>query len=1031
MALTGCKDDIFSSVTEGDGEIKAGEQVMFTTYVPLRSVTRAETQEEFNARMASYKAVSENCTFSVEMYEQPTAPSTDPVLLGNGVYAATPTVTVEGNTTVTTPADGTLTPTTPLYWPGNEKRYGFRATAGSETMEGVLPSTDGATIKVVDQTTKEKLLFYDRLEGYGFEPLWDTGNGTPRYNEGELNYLTAREWYQANRTYSMAPGYTEATEWYKKVPLYLQHRRSLITIRLKAGEGVERSVLAYGQAVGDENVEGQVSTAIYSYADGTQQEIQPLAKEATVDYSDADDGGAATDVPTTAYTCIVEPHNYLAGATTEPIARINLSGQHFTFYASNDFLYKDSQAADATGHDDAVAHMEGYDLQAGQHLVITVTLGRDSRKILITAYVEDWDETVTTSIVDDYGQTGDPIQITTRDQLYEFLTGPNNKAGNVAIIVPNSLNLEKSGDAALAWNYNSDSDTSNDLVLHATLNLAGATLRTDHPILKEIRPTGNIVNGTITVGTDRTVETPVTSAISDVNYGSIDHVTVLAKDASGNDSKGYATCAGMVRSNSGIISGCTSELRVYGSSGVVGGIAAESVYSAVNGNTMPVIDGCTVNARVDGVTRVGTTDPVITVGGGIVGKAVGRVTNNTFSYGRTVLQHQSDFQNIIYAKADDSTHALRASGNAWPTDADNFNETDIARGYNENGVPVTNTNTSSVKYTGVIDSQKELAALVSPDYGYNKSVNSFRLSDDFTVSKSSWTYGGRQDITNETGAGNLLFRLDGNNHVITTDAMLFSNISGSVNDLVIKLSGDLIATPTKNTSDEYDGREIIAPLAYSVFGSNGKISNVQVKGGDYRIQAATVGGIVVWAYGGATIENCQCKANIQLWVNATGDTSEDAKKYAGGIVAEAANATITRCIFHNTGGTLSRNKTADPSTVGEGGTSEDMSPGLYYGGILGGTAEWGISGSSETPNVTITDCSSWFGTSENEHKGAIVGYAVYRTTSSKPVNGLASDCQGNWWNTSARAIGTVEEGMTVEEVLGKKNAVAPTADTSF
>ena len=1009
-----------SSLFADDGEIKAGEAVQFTTYVPNKAVTRTTEETAFNTRMSAYKVVNQNYTFTVEMFQKAEAPATEHQSLGSCTYVPT-TITNAGEENNT---DGELKvkdTATPLYWPGNAKEYGFMATAGTTTL-------------ATDQSDADKLLAQDLLEGYGFEPLWDTTNNRQTDSETSLNFRTSKEWYQANKTTRlMAPGGVDEKEWYKKIPLYLQHKRAMITIKLKAGEGVKREDLAFTKA--KENIQ----TFIYDYSTNPEQAITPLAKEEKIAYTAEDYGGAAVDVATTAYTAIVTPHNYLAAPTSDKIAEIKLSGQRFTFYASNDNQYKFYNVDDKTteSYRTAETTMNGYNLQPGQHLVITATLGRESRKIVITAYVEDWTEAVTTSILDDYGQAGDPVQISTRQQLYEFLSNPQkNKAGAVAIIVPNSLNLEKNGNADLAWDYNTDDDVNNDLPLRATLNLAGATLRTDHPLFKTIYPTGNIVNGTITIGTDKGTETTVATAIADVNYGSIEHINVLAKDANGNSSKAYATCAGLVRSNSGTITGCTSELPVYGTSGVVGGIASESVYSMENGNTMPVIDGCTVNARVAGKTR-GLNDEdnshIITCGGGIVGKAVGRVTNNTFAYGRTVLQHQSDFKNSIYAKADDS-HELRASGNAWPTKA----TSDIAGDSNAN----------DAEYDGVIDSQEELHALTS-NTQYNKEGMSFRISNDFTVTKNKvgdvdgWNYGVKTTITNATGAtGNVQFKLDGDNHTITTDAMLFSNITGEVRNLTIQLSDNLIAEPTKTKNDkqeeEYDGLDIMAPLAYSVIGGiitgGGVISNIKVKGGDYRIQASTPAGVVVWARGGAKVENCQCEANIQMWVNGDGTTSENSKKYAGGIVAQAAKATITRCKFYSTSGTLFRNKTANPVTASTQDMS-DTSPGLYYGGILGATA---TPENNETPSVVIADCSSWFSTENNEHKGAIVGYAFYSSTatgSTKLEYGIADNgCQGNWWGES-RAIGTYTnsdgQNKTIEELLGKKNAVPPTVDSDF
>ena len=1019
-----------------DGEIKPGEPVLFTTAVPGRAVTRAEksdAEKAFDTRMEAYKAVGEEYTFTVEMYEEGVAAA-----LGSGTYqpASITTVTGEGEsqvTTVTYPDDGELKSTaTPLYWPGNAKKYGFRATAGLETMEGVLPSTEGATIKVVDQTTKAKLLSYDRLVGYGFEPIYDsrtTNTGTeeapvntengPTDSETSLNYRTSKEWYQANvQTKGMAPGGQDAVAWYKKIPLYLQHQRSLVTIRLKAGEGVDRTALTYDHAVGDDTTEGHIETIVYSYAGGTYQEIQPLPQPATIDYGTEDED---RNVATTEYTCIVEPHDYLASATTEPIARINLSGQHFTFYASNDFLYPRY----LENKTDAIDHMKGYNLMAGQHLVIEATLGRGSRKIVITAYVEDWTEAVTTSIVDDYGKSGEPIQINTRKELYEFLKDRNrNKPGNVAIIVPNSLDLEMSEGQALEWDYNEDNDETNDLDLWCTLNMAGATFRTSHQIFKNIHPMGNLVNGTVTVGS-----ATVPAAIAEKSVGTLERITVLPRDANGNNSTGMASRAGLVISNSGTISQCSSELPVYGTydstegskNNLVGGIAAYSIYDTENGSTMPIIDGCTVNARVDGASGV--------QGAGIVGEAAGRVTNNTFVYGRTLLQAVDMFKNTIHHKGGTSAQTLRAYGNSWPTTAN----------ANGDGIPETNVNTTpeDERYTAVIDCQKELAALL--DYNidfidHNNPTSIYRLSADFVVTKNEsatgandgWKYG-QQDarVNNTSGSGNVYFKLDGNGHTITTDAMLFTNIMNDVSNLTIRLSDNLIATPQET------GTSAIAPLAYSVHGGNGeekvKISNIQVHGGNYRIQAATVGGVVVRALSGAVVENCQASATIRVFVKQLGD---DQKIYSGGIVAIAAEATINRCIFHSTDGTLFRNTAEVYTDLSNEGDNDTR---IFYGGILGGTAPMtDTAGKTENPSVLITDCTSWFSTSGNAQKGAVVGYAQY-VEGLATTNGIAAGCQGNWWRTTANGIGTwlATGGVTIEDVIGKRNAVTPTQNVNY
>lgn len=985
IALTGCTEEI-SSLFTGDDDIKVGEAVMFTTYMPSAAVTRTDpTPEETYNTANGFRPVEADYEFTVEMYEQGNATA-----LGSAVYQPTKTETIENegleNQTVNVSYadDGTLIPMTgsaPLYWPGNAKGYGFKATAGTTTLE-------------VDQTTAEKLLLQDQLLGYGFEPTWtDDENTTHTDNVDALNYHTAKEWYKANQHVG---GLKSSNEEYKKIPLYLKHQRSLITIILKAGEGVNPEDLVYEKAVNN------IKTVIYSYGANSadNKTINPLADATTVDYgSDA--------VATTQYSAVVEPHDYLGGATSDVIAEINLSGQRFTFYASNDFQYAAYLDNAHAEHAAALTHMNGYNLIAGKHLVITATLGRGSRKILITAYVEDWTETVTTSIVDDYGQAGDPILINSRQELYNFLHDETkNKPGNVAVIVPHSLNLDQTTTTTVENDVTTTTTTETPwdtpMPLNCTLNMAGATFRTNHQIFSTIGASGNLVNGTITVG-----NATVTSAVAETNLGTIERVNVAPKDANGNNSTGKASRAGLVVTNSGTISECSSTLPVQGTATAgtvyVGGIAASSVYSA-EGNIMPVIDGCTVDARVDGGTG--------NRGGGIVGEAVGRVTNNTFNYGITISQDATNFKNIIQAKAND-TRDLRAYSNAWPTMASNSD------------VVATNTNRTVIddRYTAVIDCQAELALLLTT---YNNANNKFRLSNDFTVTKADgWNYGGKTVVFNATGTGNVFFRLDGNNKTITTDAMLFSTIQNAVSDLTVVLSADMIATPD-------GGTDVMAPLAYAVM-AEAKISNIQVKGGNHRIQAATVGGIVVWACGGATIENCQCKATLQTWLS--GNVSGEARIYSGGIVANAAQATITRCVFHNTEGTsLYRNMattydgTVDVETIGQSGQS---SAGIFYGGILGGTAPNSFSGTTEYPSVLITDCTSWFGTTGNAQKGAIVGYAEYSNASNQLENGIADGCQGNWWNTSSDGIGKIKDGMTIEQILGKRNAVTPTQDANY
>ncbi len=985
LLLAACSEDV--ALLTGNGDHDADDAVTFATYIPVNTTRATEAETAFNTKMSAYKVVAKDYEFTVEMYQQAENTSDAPTLLGSAVYVPTKTVENAGadNETVTYADDGTLILDTEtagnkaLYWPGNAKKYGFKATAGSTTL-------------ATDQDDATKVLAQDRLLGYGFEPVWVTTDPEHQLDdENAMNFHTSKEWYQYNKqTYGMVPGGVGEAAFYKKVPLYLQHQRSLVTIILKADEGVERSALAF------EKAQENIHTYIYSYKSGEdKKKITPFAQQTSINYTSSDYGTAADGVETTKYTAVVEPYDYLTGATSDAIAEIQLSGQRFTFYASNDFQYK-SNSSEYT--EAALAHMNNYNLAAGKHLIITAILGRANRKILITAYVEDWTEAITTSIVDDYGKAGDPIQITTRKQLYDFLNdATKNKPGNVAIIVPNTMNLEKEGDNASAW------DTP--MPLNCTLNLAGATLYTDHQVFSTIGVSGNIVNGNIAVG-NATVET----AVAQTNLGTIEHVNILATDASNNDSDGKATRAGIAVTNSGTITGCTSQLPVKAVSATkktyIGGIAAISVYSSETGNTMPVIDGCTVDARVDEADGE-NTETGKTYGGGIVGAAVGRVTNNRFEYGITIQQNTTRMKNIVQGKADED-HALRAYNNSWPTTAEN--KIDETNAINTNGTA------EADRYTAVIDSESDLEFLLRSGT-YNTMTSRIRLSDDFAV--TDWELGTKDDQLSRSNPGNVFFELDGNDKTITTDGMLFTNIQNDIYDLTVVLSDNLLAVPTT------EGTEAIAALAYSVTGAN-TISNIKVKGGSYRIQGYAVGGIVVWAYSGATIENCQCMANIQVWTSGMGT---EAKTYAGGIAACAAQATFTQCTFHNTDGTLYQN-TATAYTDTENGT--ETATGIFFGGILGGTVPKTPEGSAttESPSVLITDCTSWFSTSNNSQKGAIVGYALY-PDGSVNVNGIATGCQGNWWNTSSDGIGTYLSSMTIEQIIGKRNAVTPTQSSSF
>jgi len=566
-----------------------------------------------------------------------------------------------------------------LYWPDNINSYGFKATAGSATL-------------ATDQTTQTKFFAEDKLLGYG--AIASTAD-----NIEALNYRTSKNWKADNAT----AGVAAADQ--KKIPIYLQHQRSCITVILKAGEGVSRDDLANTN---------YLEAKIYSY--GTSNlEISPYATSTTIDYTEGDYGSAASNVNTTQYTAIVEPYAYQTNAKT--IAEIKLSNQVFTFSASND-------------NNDVK-----YNLSAGQHLTITATLSRGSDdgryKVKMTAQVTGWDITNIAATVDCEGQIGTTTDIGTRAALLTFLTSENNKAGNIANITAD-INLED-GEA---WTTPQP--------LNCTMKMNDKTFTTTHRIFSTIGVGGKLVGGTISVGGDGTVD----AAIAGINRGTIQSITV------NRTSTAKATKAGLVVTNSGTISSCTSNLPVSSTSDVVGGIAMESVYHSDNGS-MPVIEGCIANAKVDGTGE--------TVGGGIVGKAVGRVSGNTFNYGITLSQDATNFKNIVYAKYDND-HQLRAYNNSWPTTADNT----IDEGTGSN----TNATAAEDQYNATIDNQTELASLLNNEN--NIAGKKYRVSDNFTV--TTW----------ENSSTTALFTLNGNYKTISTEGEVnLSNISSVSTNLTI------------------------------------------------------------------------------------------------------------------------------------------------------------------------------------------------------------------------------------------------------
>ena len=895
LMMTGCTEALSNFFSD---DIEEGEEVLFTTALPSVAATRTP-QEDYNKQMEAYQAVNKAYEFTVEMYE-------------GGNVVGTSTYQPAGGDSF-----GTLSiksGATPLYWTSTTKPYAFNAVAGTKTLEA-------------DQSNPDKWLLQDRLEGYGYVQLWDSENNKSTDDLNALNYHTAKEWKALNEKSKMV----KDDDDYKKVPLYLQHKRSLITIILKAGEGVSREALAYNYAQKD------LSATIYSYGTaGSPLKITPLASEELINYDADKNGGVDTDVSTTRYDAIVEPYKYTTNATSDTITRISLSGQNYSFCANNDANYSSNSGS--------------YNLEAGKHLIITITLSRESRKVLMSAYIEDWTEEVTTSICDDYGNAGAPIKIDTRDKLIDFLKSDNNKAGNVALITDN-INLEEASET-----NKKDWSAYSGYTLKSTMNLGGKTLYGNHQFLDALDASATLQNGTIQIGGE------VNAAVAKTNNGVIESIRITTSDEAAK-----ATAAGVVVTNAGTISKCSSALMVSGGTkGYVGGIAATSLSST---SKIAIIENCTVTNRVDGGDQKG---------GGIVGSANGYINNNTFEYGITLNQSKNQYKNII-GERNTSVTTFNAENNAWPTVDDDLELV----------------NSATDLYSGIIDSEAELST--STTATYNIDGNRYRLAKNITVTATT---------------GDVNYELDGNSKTITTSAMIFNAVTGKVHDLSVYVNGDLIATPAGDAATD-----AIASLAFEVHGSTAEISNIKVKMKDgTRIQAANPAGVVVWAWDEATVSNCEVKANIQAWVSSNAGTQ--ARKYAGGIVSTVSRATITQCVFHSisNNNTLTQNLNTvyDNTGTDNGLTASTV---IYYGGIVGGIEK--KDNSSDTPELTITDCVSFVSLPIDAHHGCILGYALYNS-----AQATSSNCQGNWWQSDCNGVGTPNGSDT--SLIGKRNGVTPT-----
>lgn len=878
LGMTGCNETIDSLFSDG---ISEGEEVMFTTSLPGAPATRG-TQEDYEEEMNKFQAVNKAYEFTIDMYA-------DGKVIGTGTY---------GPDTLKT--DGTLSPKTghtPLYWSSTTVPYAFKAVAGTEDLSPV-------------QNTQKDWLQQDRLEGYGYVQLWDENNNNPTDNLDALNYHTAKEWKALNNQSKMVSDNNDL----KKIPLYLQHKRSLISIILKAGEGVTRKALAYDVA------ENDLSAKIFSYdTAGSPIGIMPLAKEEKIHYDKDKNGGAEDSVSTTRYDAIVYPYDYSANPSTDLITKISLSGQHYSFYAQNDYLFDDPDNPSKAS----------YRLEPGKRLVITVTLSRDSRKILMSAYVEDWTEEVTNTICDDYGNAGEPIKISNRTELITFLeSDEKNKPGNVALVT-NNIDLQD-------WPSTYD--------LCCTLNLGGKTIISNHRFLNSLQDAATLQNGTIQIGG------VVDAAVAETNKGAIEDVRVTTKDA-----EAHATAAGVVVHNTGTISKCHSALKVSGGTGdYVGGIAATSLSGE---NKIAIIDGCTVTNRVDGGSKKG---------GGIVGMANGYINNNTFEYGITLNQDKTQFKNIVGER--NNNHAtLNVENNAWPTVDDNS--------FGENRP---NTNAFENPYSGIIDCEDELEESTTSTI-YNQDKKRYRLAKDITVQENT---------------GDVKYELDGNGKTITTKAMIFDEVTGIIHNLTVDVIANLEAT--QDATQATDG---IAPLAFAVHGDGAEISNIKVKTlNNTVIKASNPAGVVVWAYDNAIVKNCEVLVN--LYANVSTSVTQG-RKFTGGIVSTASKTTVTQCIIHS-GSTFD-------------GTGASV---IYCGGIVGGIEN--KSNSNNTPELTITDCTSFIILTQDEKHGGILGSA---NVGASTVIATSKTCQGNWWQDNCNGVGTPKDSD--ESLIGKRNAITP------
>ena len=293
----------------------------------------------------------------------------------------------------------------------------------------------------------------------------------------------------------------------------------------------------------------------------------------------------------------------------------------------------------------------------------------------------------------------------------------------------------------------------------------------------------------------------------------------------------------------------------------------------------------------------------------------------------------------------------------------------------------------------------------------------------------------------------MLFTLDGNNKAITLDGtkkiyykykkseadddskanitapMLFANITGTVKNLTLLCKQSLYGIPEYADGDDGNNMssDICAPLAYAVVG--GTISNIKVHAVPYtdsegktvypKVVAALPSGLVTWAYKSATIENCASDIDVEMRL-ASNYNAQDNTLFASGLVAQAADATITQCKY------APRGDFKFSSTY--------STPNIYFGGIVGGTVKKQIDNYYHKPKLTISDCASWYSHNNGAYTiGSIIGRAYYISVKgNENVDGVnKTACQGNWWPSGITGVGNISAVGGDEKIIGKKSSVNP------